>query len=97
MAGGEVDVEDRTIEAGVGVEIATEIVNGFGDVAGLAGGGSLEDHVFDVMREARAKELAFVDGAGADPDLDGDDRGGVVFLDEGGEAVVHGEPDDGLV
>jgi len=43
------------------------------------------------MGKAAAEVFILVDGAGADPVLDGDERGAAVFLEQHGHAVVQHE------
>ena len=97
VAGGEGGVEDGAVAGGVGVDVAAGVGDVLGDAGGIAGGGALEDHVLEEVGEAAAKVLGLVDGAGADPVLDGDKGGGAVVLEEDGEAVVEDEAPDGLV
>ena len=77
-----IDPVDGAVEGGVGVEVAAAVLDGFGEFAGAAVAGALEDHVFDEVGDAGAAEGAFVDAAGADPGLDADEGGVVVFFDE---------------
>ena len=89
VVGGEVAVEDGAVVGGVGVDASAGVVDGSGDFPGAAGGGAFEDHVFEVVGHAGAEVVAFMNGADADPDLDGDDGGAAVLFDEEDHAVVE--------
>ena len=88
VLGGSVDVVDGAIGAGVGVPEAAEGGDAFVEFTAAVFGRALEDHVLDQVRDAGAEVLGFVDGAGAHPDLQGDDGvGGGARAEEGGGAV----------
>jgi len=89
--GGDVFVEDLDVEtdglfAGEGVEIATDGVDFAGEVLGGAGGGALEDHVLDEVRDAVGGG-GLVAGAAVDPDTHGDGAEVGHALGEDQEAV----------
>ena len=85
------NMEDGAIEGGVGVDASAGGIELPGDFACAAGGRALEDHVLDIMGEAGAEVLVFMNGAGAEPELDGGDGGRRILLHHTGDAVVHGE------
>ncbi len=51
--------------------------------------GALEDHVFEKVGDAGTGEGGFVLGAGADPDLSGDDGGVRSGVEDGVEIVIE--------
>jgi hypothetical protein len=65
------DIEADGFLSGEGVEVAADGVGLAGELLGGTGGGALEDHVLDEVRDAVLGE-GFVAGAGVDPDAHGD-------------------------
>jgi hypothetical protein len=82
------DVVDGLIEARPGVDLAARGLDGAGDLARAAPRRSLEQHVLVQMREARLVGK-LVGAADPHPDLERGHGGGVVLLDEDGEAVLQ--------
>ena len=66
-----VDVIDRPVEGRVGVRGTAAAMDGVGELAVREPARALEDHVLEVMRDARPFPAAFMDATRADPRLDG--------------------------
>ena len=82
-------MEDRAVEAGIGVDGTAGVVDFARDVSRFAPFGALEDHVFHGMGEAGAEVFLLVDGSGADPELYGHDRRRGIFAEQADDAVVE--------
>ena len=75
-----VDVVNGSVEAGVGIPMATGGLHGIReDVTGEIPS-ALENHVLEKMRNAGAKVLVLVHGAGSYPDLGADHRCGGIRI-----------------
>ena len=86
---GDVDPVDGAVEGGVGVHVPASGLDLLVDATGAAGGGALEQHVFEDVREAGTEPLAFVDGSGAAPGLGADNGGGAILAEDDFKAVVE--------
>lgn len=60
-------MESGLLAAGIGIEYTAHRFDLFGDVAGAAGGGTLEGHMLQEMRDAHLRR-GFIAAAGVDPD-----------------------------
>src|SRR4030066_1833486 len=89
------DVIDRLVETRVGVDLAPEGFHFPRDLAGAPPLRPLEGHVFEDVGHPRAL-LGLGRAPRLDPDLHGDDRGGVVLPDHDGQAVSQREFPDHL-
>ena len=92
--GGQGGVEDGAVGGGVGIDFAARVGDLLRDLGRPARGRALEDHVFEVVRQSAAEMFRFVDGAGADPELEGDHGCAAVFLEQDDQAVVQNEAAD---
>ena len=85
--GRKIDVIDGAIKRRVGVEMTAEVLDLLRHLAVAARGRALEHQVLEQMRKPGAEPRRLVDAARGAPELDGDDRRGVVGLDEDVEPV----------
>ncbi len=85
-----IDVVDGPVEAGVGVPLASGRIDPGGKFVAGKGPGPLEDHVFQQMGEPAPGEGSLVLASRLDPELGGQDRCGVVLVEDGGETVGAG-------
>ena len=85
---GDIDPVDGAVEGRVGVHVAAGGLDLLVDAAGAAGGGALEQHVFEHVGQPGADPIALIDTAGAAPRLGADDRGAVVFANNQLQAVL---------
>ncbi len=78
---------DGAIKGSVGVEVAAEIVDLLRHGGVAPRGRALEHHVLEEMGNAAAEEFIFVNAAGGDPVLNGNDGRAEIALDENVKAV----------
>src|SRR6185503_8799011 len=86
FGGGKDGVIDRLVVDGGGGEVAAEHLGLAREVTGAAPGGSLEEHVLQHVGNAHPF-VRLVEVPGANVGDDRDDGGGLVALNENGEAV----------
>ena len=86
---GHINPIHRAVEARVGVHVAAGRLDLLVDAAGAPGARSLEEHVFEHVRQARPQPLSFIDAAGAGPSLHADDRGRRILPDDQLQPVVQ--------
>ena len=82
-----IDPENGAIERSIGIDVAAHVLDFLRDRVGRSRLGSLEKHVLENVRKARAEMLVFVDAAGRAPRLHARDRRAAIFLHDDREAV----------
>src|SRR5450756_1522635 len=93
---GDVDVINGAVKAGVGVHVTAGLLDFLVDAAAGAGGGALEQHVFEHMRKPGTEPFVLMDAAGGAPGLRGDDRRVVILAHDDGQAIIErGDGDAG--
>ena len=83
----DVDPIDGAIERRVGIDVTAHVLDLLRDRICRVGFRSLEEHVLEDVRQARAEMRVFIHAAGAAPGLDTRHRRAPVFLDDDRQAV----------
>ena len=84
--GRHVDVEDRFVKTGVGVNVPTRGLHLLGDLSDGTPPGPFEDHVFDQVTDSRLA-VGLVGAPDVCPEIPGNDRGGVALEKNHPESV----------
>ena len=93
----QIDVVNRPVKGSVGVDRSSSRLHLPADLRARALLGTLEDHVFQKMREPGTEEPVFVNAPGPHPELRRDQLVAVVLLAQNGETVRQHHPIDLLV
>ncbi len=68
---GAINVVDGSVKGGIGVPLPSIGIHCSGQFRSCEGGGALENHVFEKVRNPTSNKLIFVLAAGCDPALSG--------------------------